>query len=225
MDATEIPEELLSPPETRLTGTKITKKPHPGSFAVSFCFLLGITLVTQLYWVNWNGWADYLPAVNRLIFDEGQFWRALTAVFIHADLGHLLSNLYMLGILSFFVYGYFGFWAYPVYGFAGATLVNLISVWTYPADVRLLGASGLVYLLGGFWLGLYFFIQRQHSWVSRSLRVAGMALMVFFPSTLEPTTSYRTHFIGFVVGLVMAIIYFYKNKASIREEETYKTIW
>lgn len=217
-----LPEELIEMPEKRLVNTLITKPPRKSSLPVTAFFVLFVVLVTQLYWIDFAGLAEFLPAVNRKIFEGGEVWRLLTAVLIHGDLGHLLSNLYMLSILSFFVYGYFGSFAYPVFTFLGAGLVNLISVYTYPPDVRLLGASGLVYLLGGFWLVLYLFIQRQHKLMSRLLRITGMSLMVFFPTSFEATTSYRTHFIGFVVGLLMGAIYFYFNKDKIREAEEYK---
>ena len=222
MDSYEIPEELVSSPEKRLVKTLITQKPRNTSFLVTSLILLFIILVTQIYWMDFASLAEYLPAVNQKIFYQGQWWRVFTAILIHSDLAHLLSNLYMLSIFSFFVYGYFGFKVYPLFTFLGASLVNLISVATYPQEVRLLGASGLVYLLGGFWLSLYLFIQRQYTISSRIMRVLGIALMVFFPTSFEATTSYRTHFIGFIIGVAMGFFYFFKNKQSIQEYEVYK---
>lgn len=223
MELTDEPEELISPPETRLVGTLITQKPNNKSFLVSFSFILFTTLITQFYWADPFNLSQYLPVVNYQLFTNHQWWRAFTAVFIHGDLGHLLSNMYMLGILCFFVYGYFGFLIFPVYTLLGSALVNVLAVYTYPPDLRLLGASGLVYLLGGFWLTLYFFIQRQYSRSSRLLRVFGIGLMIFFPTSFEATTSYRTHFIGFTMGIAMALIYFFLNKKKIRSHEVFKT--
>jgi membrane associated rhomboid family serine protease len=51
-----------------------------------------------------------------------------------------------------------------------------------------------------------------------------MALMVFFPTTFETTTSYRTHFIGFVVGIAMALIYFYLQRKKIRDHEAFRLV-
>lgn len=222
MDFDTIPEELITPPERRLTKTLITRKPHASSLGVTLFFLLTVIFTSQFYWIDPLQWAEFMPAVQSKVFVDGQWWRVFTAILIHGDLGHLASNLYMLGIFSFFVYGYFGFYVYPIYTFLGAGFVNLIAISTYAPNVRLLGASGLVYLLGGFWLTLYLFIQRQHKVSSRIMRVMGMALMVFFPTSFEATTSYRTHFIGFAVGAIMALFYFIKNKKKIREKETYQ---
>lgn len=224
MEDFDQPEELNSPPERRLVSTLIMQKPHRHSLVVVGLVSLFIILVTQFYWLSPESLADLLPVIRRKVFVEGQWWRVFTATMIHGDLAHLLSNLYMLSLLSYFVYGYFGWSVFPVWTFLGAAAVNLLSISTYPMDTRLLGASGWVYLLGGYWLTLYFFIQRQQRLSQRVLRVCGIALMVFFPTSFEPTTSYRTHFIGFVAGMMFALIYFSMNKEKIRQKEVYRTI-
>ena len=224
MEDEDLPEELRTPPEERLVQTLISRKPPQGSLFMTALFLLFVIFITQLYWMDFLGWADKLPAINKNVLVEGEWWRIFTATLIHSNMGHLLSNLYMLGIFSYFIYAYFGWTIYPILSFFMAGLVNLICIYTYPPEVRLLGASGLVYLLGGFWLTLYFFIQRHQSWVQRLLRVLGMALMVFFPTTFEATTSYRAHFIGFVAGMVLGLIYFLDNYKKIQKKEVYRTI-
>ncbi len=225
MEPLDLPEELNVPPETRMVGTLITKRPHVSSLLVSAGTALFIILFTQMYWLDLFSLADSLPAIHSNVFDKGEIWRLFTATLIHSDIGHLGSNLYMLSILGYFVYGYFGASLYPLWTFLGAGFVNLLSIYTYSPNVRLLGASGWVYLLGGFWLTLYLLIQRQYSLSSRALRVFGISLMVFFPTSFEPTTSYRTHFIGFVVGIAMALIYFRRHKKEIRKHESFRIVY
>ena len=225
MEFDDRPEELYSEPEKRLSGTFITLKPKSSSLIFTALSLLIVIGVSQFYWMNIGDLAHFMPAIKKNIFFEGEWWRLFTSVLIHADFGHLLSNLYMLGIFAYFVYGYFGFYAFPVLAFFGSGLVNAISIYTYPLETRLLGASGMVYLLGGFWLSLYLMIQRQYKFSRRLVRVLGIALMVFFPSSFEPTTSYRTHFIGFAVGATLGLLYFFFNKDRLREKETFKWLY
>ena len=184
--------------------------------------LFTVLLVSVVTLYDWRLGCE-LSVSRAEVFSQGQYWRLLTAVFVHADLAHLLSNVYMLFIFSLFVYGYFGFMAFPVLSVFAAAVVNGLAVLTYPPEVELLGASGLVYVLGGFWLTLYFFIQRQYSVPSRLLRVTGIALMVFFPTTFIASTSYRTHAIGFVVGVAVGAFYFLRKRNTIRRHEVYKT--
>ncbi|MBC7741237.1 MAG: rhomboid family intramembrane serine protease [Bdellovibrionaceae bacterium] len=208
--------------EKRLIGTMITGKPSAYAFAIATLTIIAMVLMTVFYWIAPVAWADFLPAVNSQVYQHSQTWRIFTATFIHADLEHLLSNMYMLWIFSYFVCGYFGFSMFPILSFFLAGLVNAIAVKTYAPDIELLGASGLVYLLGGLWLTLYFLIQRQYSIMNRLIRVTGIAAVIFIPSTFVPTTSYRTHAIGFAFGIGMALFYFFKNKNMIRAYEVYK---
>lgn len=208
--------------EKRLVGTLITGKPSADAFIITTAVTLFSVVMTLSYWSGPQWLADLLPAVQAPVFRQGQLWRIFTATFIHADLEHLLSNIYMLWIFGFFVFGYFGFSAFPVVSFFLAGVVNALAILTYEPETRLLGASGLVYILGGFWLTLYPLVQRQYSVGSRLLRVTGIALVIFLPSTFVPTTSYRAHAIGFAVGVLMGLWYFRKHKDQIRAFETYK---
>ena len=209
--------------EKRLIKTMLSLKPSVNAFVMATVSVLLMTLTTLFYWRNDFDLASYLPAGQVEVFQQGQYWRLLTAIFIHADLAHLLSNMYMLWIFGFFVFGYFGFAIYPWISLLLAALVNGAAVATYAPEVHLLGASGLVYILGGFWLTLYFLIQRQYSVLSRLMRVTGISLVIFTPSTFVATTSYRTHAFGFAAGLLAALYYFYKNLHRIRSYEVYKT--
>ncbi len=213
-------EQLIE--EKRLVGTLITGRPSVDAFIIATAVALFSVVMTLLYWSGPQWLADLLPAVQAPVFKQGQLWRIFTATFVHADLEHLLSNIYMLWIFGFFVFGYFGFSVFPVVSFFLAGVVNALAILTYAPETRLLGASGLVYILGGFWLTLYPLVQRQYSVGSRLLRVTGIALVIFLPSTFVPTTSYRAHAIGFAVGVLMGLWYFRKHKDQIRTFETYK---
>lgn len=180
---------------------------------VSVGFVLLIGVFSQLFWL---GQLEDWPAQNGLL------WQNFTATLIHSDWGHYLSNSYMLFILGFFVFGYFGFGIYPLQLFLLAAITNYITVYTYPENVRLIGASGLVYVLAGFWLTMFWFLQRQHLWHRRLLRVLGVAIVILFPTTFEPTVSYRAHAIGFAMGFIYAVFHFLINKDELRKSEVWK---
>ena len=200
----------------------ITGRPSAEAFIITTAVALFTVVMTLFYWSGPERLAELLPAVRAAVFNQGQLWRIFTATFVHADIEHLLSNIYMLWIFGYFVFGYFGFAVFPLISFFIAAAVNALAILTYPPDTRLLGASGLVYILGGFWLTLYPLIQRQYSVGSRLLRVIGISLVIFLPSTFVPTTSYRAHVIGFAMGVMMGLWYFRKNKLLIRAREIYK---
>jgi rhomboid protease GluP len=85
--------------------------------------------------------------------------------------------------------------------------------------VSLIGASGLVYWMAGFWLSMYLLVQRSVSGGTRVLRAVCLGLLVLLPTSFEPNVSYRSHAIGFGLGVVAALLYFWRNRESMRRAE------
>lgn len=209
--------------EIRITRTYLSLKPSPNSFLVMIFSLLVSALLSQAHWSEWRGWHEFLSASQELVFEKGEYWRLWTSLLIHGDYQHFFSNAYMLFILGYFVYGYFGGLVYLLaWGLGG--LVAYISLWTYPPQVHLVGASGVIYLLAGFWLSLFVFIERKRTLAQRLLRACGVALVILFPTSFQPQTSYRAHFFGFAVGVFFAILFFLSNKKKIRSYEVQEMI-
>jgi rhomboid protease GluP len=132
---------------------------------------------------------------------------------------HVLSNAILLTYFTYLLFGYFGFWVFPVMSLAMAALTNYISLLTYPSEVSLIGASGLVYWMAGFWLSMYLLVERSVRPGKRVLRVVCLALLVLLPTTFQANVSYRTHAIGLGLGVVSALVYFQRNRESIRAAE------
>ena len=98
-------------------------------------------------------------------------------------------------------------------------LVNYLALLTYPSTQGLVGASGLVYWMMGFWLTMYLLVNRNLSLGQRINRVVVVALVVLLPTTFQENVSYRTHAIGLGLGVVSAFIYFQFYRESIRAKE------
>ena len=127
--------------------------------------------------------------------------------------------LWLLLVLAFLLYGYYGGAVYPGLTFVFGALVTGLSLRTYPAQTWLVGASGIVYLMAGFWLALYLMLERRLSLGKRLVRAIGFGFIVLVPTAFEPAVSYRTHLIGFLGGVAFAIVYFQKHKERFRAAE------
>jgi hypothetical protein len=73
--------------------------------------------------------------------------------------------------------------------------------------------------MAGFWLVMYVLIERRLPIRKRLLRSVGVGLVVLMPAALQPFVSYRTHAIGFAVGVAGALTYFLARKEAIRSAE------
>ena len=101
-------------------------------------------------------------------------------------------------------------------------LTNLITLGGMKPEIYLVGASGVVYFLGAFWLGIYLFIERNKNISIRILRSLGVALILLGPTQFSPQVSYMAHWWGFVLGLLHSAVYFFLYKKKIRSFEEYR---
>lgn len=205
--------------------TWLSRRPDPMGLAVaafSTLLLLGGSL---LHWLLIERGFSGLAASGEAVFGRHEYWRLWTAVFAHSDAGHLLSNSLLFFILGGFLAGHFGVTLFPWLAFLFGGVINFASVASYAPEVRLLGASGVVFWLGGTWLALYLFLDRQRSGLQRTLRSVGVALALFVPSeAFDPSVSYRTHAIGFAVGVACGLAWYAIHRRRFRAAEVVEWI-
>lgn len=185
---------------------KHRKTPWGGAAAIAS---IGSCLVVSLfYWDKDGPLSSMLAASSRAIFQKQEYWRLFTAIFAHGDLEHYLSNMMMLGFLVYFVASFYGLRILAGGFMLGGAAVNLATVAYLGGDTRLVGASGVVYLLWGFWLSLFIRIQKNFTLPGRLLRAGAIFLVMLIPTTYSPSTSYFAHYFGFGLGALAGILYY-----------------
>jgi rhomboid protease GluP len=207
----------------RLVKTILHRPPRSDSNLIALTVASLIVLVSLSGW-NWEFVGELLPVSRSLVFEQHQWWRPWTACFAHADLGHLLSNLFLFVIFARFLGGHFGYWLFPFWILFLGGLANLIVLPSYDPETRVLGASGMVNVIGGVWLSLYFFISRQYRLMGRILRTIGVGLLLFAPQEFRPQVAERVHIAGLIWGLGFGTIWFQIFKNEIRSFEVWEPI-
>lgn len=190
-------------------------------FILTLCFVLSL-----FYWDTTSILSPILSANKKLVFETGEYWRLFTTSFIHGDIEHLMSNSLMLFILTYFVSAFYGSFISIGLGFIMGIVTNAVVIYQYGENTTLVGASGVIYYLWGFWLVLYVCITKHMSIFKRLIRVFGIFLILLVPTTYSPSTSYLAHYIGFAVGVVVGIIYYFfkRNKISSFEFWEYRVV-
>lgn len=203
----------------------LTRKMDPAALVMTTIATLVLVLASSIQWANLGGAAEWMPASNQAVFIEGHWWRAWSALFAHSDFGHLLGNCFLFFIVGIFLSGYFGSFVFPVGAMFAGGITNLIVLSQMKPTTGLLGASGVVFWMGGFWLVMYFLLERRRTLTQRALRALGVALVLFMPAeAFDPSISYVSHLTGFINGLVCGVLYFWWRRDQLRAAEKVDTI-
>jgi membrane associated rhomboid family serine protease len=138
---------------------------------------------------------------------RGEWWRLFTAIFLHADIGHLAMNaslgLLLLGLTMGSLGTGVGLLAASLAGVGG----NLIECFIYREGHRSLGASGMVMGCVGLLAVQTFSIKATNrNTPKRSLSgfLAGVMLLVLLG--FDPSSDVVAHIGGFGSGLVLGAL-------------------
>jgi rhomboid protease GluP len=165
----------------------------------------------------WGGGSESLPVLIELgalwpplILKDFEWWRLVTASFLHFGWLHLLANMLMLGLLGPRAETAFGprimLFAYLLGG-AASSLCVLGLMWSGLANYGVLvGASGAIFTLFGLIaarnIGLW--IRSRDLIDRRNVTILAMALLVQFVIDLSiPQISFTAHASGLALGLMI----------------------
>jgi len=134
---------------------------------------------------------------------DNQWWRLLTAMFLHGGMTHLLMNMFSLYLVGRGVELYFNTKSYiGIYFFSGL-LGGLVSIYMHPVSVGV-GASGAIFgifgALAGFVLAHKDEIASQaKSFIKNFAAIIGLNLVIGFAI---PEVDVSAHAAGLFVGIL-----------------------
>lgn len=222
----ELQENFSLIPRKVVAQTRLSRRPNENAFLLTGFLTFFMALIGFLYWNNYFHLQEWMTASPIQIFQKNEWYRAWTTLVAHADEKHLLSNSMLFFVLGSFLSSYFGYFTFPVMAFFFGGITNLIVLKGMPLESSLIGASGVVFWLGGVWLTLYSFLDVKRSHYQRFLRSMGVALVLFFPAeAFDPNISYQAHLVGFLLGILYAVIYYFINRKEFLKEIRYKLVY
>ena len=144
----------------------------------------------------------YMPKLK-----EGQWYRFLTACFIHFGYEHLAGNMLALFAIGPYVEGFFGHVRFAILyilsGLSGSTFVYLMELKSGQYN-NTAGASGAIFGLFGV-LIIFAFNRGMRETFPLPRVIIGLILM-FLPSFTEEGISVNGHIGGFVGGTVVGYV-------------------
>lgn len=150
------------------------------------------------------GALDYSAVIGK-----GEFWRLLTALFLHYNLLHLAFNLFALYVLGpplERIIGSFRFSAaYLIAGIGSTAGVIGLTLLKIVQPAELVGASGSVMGIVGAWAG--FLVRHRHMWQAKQrLRNIFMIIVIQIAFDLStPQVSTSAHLCGLITGFAVGL--------------------
>lgn len=172
-------------------------------------FVTVLCLVAWLAGTSFLG-EDWLAAgrIDGVLLRQGQWWRTVTALTLHADFRHLAGNL-LFG-------SFFGFYAGRMTGSGVAWLVIVIAAacgnglnsFLLESVHRSIGASTAVFAALGLIAGFVWrsrLMYREH-WPYRIGPLVGGLALLMYTGTGDANTDVGAHLMGFLAGLCGGVL-------------------
>ncbi len=139
-----------------------------------------------------------------------QYWRLLSALFLHYGPIHLFFNLFALYLLGPALERELGSVAfascYLLSGLGSSLCVVLLVKWHFLSSRELVGASGCIMGIVGAWAGIL--LRQRHLYLAK-LRLRNIGLIVLMQIAFDlftPTVSMAAHLGGLATGFVFGLL-------------------
>jgi len=170
-------------------------------------------LILACVLISLYGWtADPAFVQQNLVFSlknflEGRVWTVVTAIFVHANLIHLLGNMIFLYVFGNTLESVSNSKRMLLAFFLGGILSFLLSIPFFPPDATFVGASAAIFTLTAV---VMLVKPLRFSWLL--LMPVGLVAVLYFVYNavavyyhVQDNVAYISHIIGFSIGLPLGI--------------------
>ena len=163
---------------------------------------------------QWGAMHGYSVAIGD------DYWRLLTAAFLHGGVLHIAFNMYALYLFGPFVERALGTWRFAVAYLTMAVASSVFVYWLTDPDVATIGASGAVF--GLFGMALVLLIKAK-----QDVRTLLVLLVINGAISLLGNISWQGHLGGFVTGLLLgaAVAYTPRERRRTLVTATFAITW
>jgi membrane associated rhomboid family serine protease len=152
---------------------------------------------------------------------DGEYWRLLTAAFLHASILHILFNMYALAIFGPMLEQAMGYVRFLALYLTTAIASSVTVYWLGPVHGITVGASGAIFGL----FGASFAVLRK-----RGLDLSPLFMLLainLFITFAVPNISWQGHIGGLVCGLVLGgvIAYAPRNQRTLIQVAAFAAVW
>lgn len=195
----------------RPMGSRYGKKAYVNGLLIAlnvlFFLYLEITGSSENAYFMYTKGAMSVPAV----LEDGEYYRLLTAMFMHFGIRHIMNNMLVLFVLGDNLERALGHVKYLIFYLLCGIGSNWVSMMAHSTDTMTVsaGASGAIFGVVG---GLLYVVTANKGRLE-DLSTRQLVIMIFFSLYLGYTSAgvdNTAHLSGLVIGIVLAIILYHR---------------
>ena len=195
----------------RPMGSRYGKKAYVNGLLIAlnvlFFLYLEITGSSENAYFMYTKGAMFAPAV----LEDGEYYRLLTAMFMHFGIRHIMNNMLVLFVLGDNLERALGHVKYLIFYLLCGIGSNWVSMMAHPTDTMTVsaGASGAIFGV----VGALLYVVTANKGRLEDLSTRQLVIMIFFSLYLGYTSTgvdNTAHLSGLVIGIVLAIILYHR---------------
>lgn len=172
----------------------------------NFMILICVLVTLSTFYLSPDYVTEFLVfSGNNLL--EGRFWTLGTALFVHANIIHLIGNVIFLYVFGNTLEDEIGSGKTLVVFFVGGVVAFLMSLFYYGPDVSMVGSSAAIFALTAVVM-----LDKPLRFSLFFLMPLGLVAILYFIYNvlavnymIQGSVAYISHVIGFAVGLPFGI--------------------
>lgn len=146
---------------------------------------------------------------------EGEWYRLITYMFLHSDIGHLLNNMLILYFLGNALEYYVGKFSYLIIYFLSGILAALGSVVYNINHPVCVGASGAVFGITGAMAWLIIKNRGRLAGMTKQ-RMLLFVIMSAYGGFVDKSIDNAAHMVGLAAGFFIAMLIYRKPEEALR---------
>lgn len=188
--------------------TKRDNKPYAAVSLVAANILVFLWLTVTGSTLDSRFMIEHGTMVPVLVLEEKEYYRVITAFFLHFGFSHLLNNMILLGYLGAKLEENIGHLRFAVIYLAAGILGNVVSLFFYAKSepwVSCAGASGAVFGVTGAFLCL----AVRHRGKLEGITVRRLLLMILFTlynGYVDSGVNNTAHLAGLITGILLGML-------------------
>ncbi|GAA3520351.1 rhomboid family intramembrane serine protease [Aeromicrobium panaciterrae] len=179
-----------------------------------------VAYIAQLATDNTTGSVFQRGAMQSYAVADGDYWRLLTAAFLHGSILHIAFNMYALYLFGPFVEKALGTVRFIAAYLTTAIASSVFVYWLEKPEIATIGASGAVF--GLFGMALLLLVRAKQDVTTLLVLLAINAVI-----SLQGNISWQGHLGGFVAGCILGAAFAYapRDRKQLVQGLVFVAVW